>query len=173
MTKYEEAVAIYEFVKEEVKYAFPRWIDAETTKRTGRGHCAAKSELLVSLLRDKGIKARYVEGHKTKLKLLPIMKLGGMDIHFWVETRIGNEWLCLDPTPDSGIVRLWGDTKPGMHLGDPEYGAKWDELPSWYKDSYNIPLLWPLRFLSNMELAICRLVWHFTTRISIKKYESF
>lgn len=118
----------------------------------------------MSLLRDLGLKARYVEGRNTKLRPLPIMRLPPMDVHFWVEARIGDKWLCLDPTPDSGIIPLWGDTEPGTYLGNPEYIARWDELPAWYKDGYNMFLLWPLRFLSNVELMILRLIWRLTSR---------
>lgn len=158
-----KALEAYYWVKENVKYSFPRWRSPEVTKRTRKGHCGAKSELLVSLLRDLGLRARYVEGHNTKMRLLPIMRLGGMDVHFWVEVKIGNKWLTLDPTPDSGIVPLWGDTKPGLHLGDPEYITRWEELPLWYKDGYNMLLLWPFRFLTNIELMIRRLIRRFTT----------
>lgn len=158
---YNTAVSTYEWVKENIKYGYPRWVNISTTKRIGKGHCAAKSELLVSMLRDAGIEARYVEGHNTKLKPLPIMWLKSMDVHFWVEAKVDNEWLCLDPTPDKGIVRLWGDTKPGTHLGDPEYIVRWDELPRWYRDSYNMFLFWPFKFLTNIVLLILRFIWRF------------
>ena len=137
MKKREEAVAAYNFVKKTVRYGFPRWVDPETTMNTRKGHCAAQSELLVWLLRKRGIEARYVEGRNPSLRPLPAMRLKMMNVHFWVEAKIGNEWLCLDPSPDSGALRLWGDTKPGTHLGDPEYVTRLNELPPWYRDAYN------------------------------------
>lgn len=149
-------ISIYQWVKENIKYAFPRWGSMDETIKKRKGHCVAKSEVLVSMLRDKGIKARYVEGHNTKLRKLPIMWLKSLDSHFWVEAKIGNKWLCLDPTPDSGIINLWGDTIPGMHLGQPEYTIKLDGLPPWYKEGYNSFLFWAFRFLTNIELAILR-----------------
>ncbi len=158
---YNRVVSTYEWVKENIRYAYPRWVNAEVTKRTKKGHCGAKSEVLVSMLRDLGIEAQYVEGRNTGLKLLPIMRLKGMDVHFWVEAKVDNEWLCLDPSPDSGIVRLWGDTSPGIHLGNPDYIVRWEEIPSWYKEGFNMFLFWPLRFLSNIELLILRFIWRF------------
>jgi len=159
MSKHDDAIAIYNFVKEEIKYAFPCWVNPTMTRRKRKGHCAAKCELLVSMLRDSGIEARYLEGHSTKLRPLPIMWLKAMDMHFWVEAKVNDKWLILDPTPDSGIIRLWGDTQPGMHLGNPEYMIRLDELPPWYKGGYNMFLLWLFRFMTNVELMILRLIW--------------
>lgn len=157
MGTYDEVVSTYQWVKENIKYAFPRWESVDDTIKRKKGHCVAKSEVLISMLRDKGIEARYVEGHTTNLKpLLPIMWLKAMDTHFWVEAKVDNEWLCLDPTPDSGIINLWGDTEPGMHLGQPEYTIRLDGLPPWYKEGYNSFLFWPFRFLTNIELTILR-----------------
>ena len=158
---YSRVISTYEWVKENIRYAYPHWVNAEVTKQTKKGHCGAKSEVLVSMLRDLGIEAQYVEGRNTGLKLLPIMRLKGMDVHFWVEAKVDNEWLCLDPSPDSGIVRLWGDTRPGTHLGNPDYIVRWDEIPHWYKEGYNMFLFWPFRFLTNIELLILRFVWRF------------
>lgn len=163
MNNREEAIAAYKLVKESVKYAFPRWVDPETTKRTGKGHCGAKSELLVSLLRQKGIEARYVEGRPAKWGLI-IMKLAGLDAHFWVEALVDNDWLTLDPAPDSGITHVLGDTNPGTHLSNPTWTIRWDELPPWYKGGYNMFLLWPFRFLTNIQLMILRLIRRLTTR---------
>ncbi len=158
---YSRVISTYEWVKENIRYAYPRWINTSITKRTKKGHCGAKSEVLVSMLRDLGIEARYVEGRNTNLKLLPIMWLKPMDVHFWVEAKVDNEWLCLDPSPDSRIVRLWGDTRPGTHLGNPDYIIRWDEIPPWYKEGYNMFLFWPFKFLTNIELVILRFIWRF------------
>lgn len=156
MRTYDEAVSAYQWVKENIKYAFPRAESTEQTLRGKRGNCAIKSELLVSMLRNKCIEARYVEGRPTGWKLI-MLRLAVFDVHIWVEARVGNEWLTLDPTPDSGIVHILGDTEPGTHLGSPEYITRWDELPPWYKDGYNMWLFWPLRFLTNIQLALLRI----------------
>ena len=85
-----------------------------------------------------------------------MMRLAVFDVHFWVEARLGNKWLTLDTAPDSGITHFLGDTKPGTHLTNPEYITRWDELPPWYKDGYNMLLFSPLRVLTNIPLALLR-----------------
>ena len=123
-----------------------------------------KSEVLVALLRDRGFKARYVEGRQTGIRSTWVMRillslgLVIFDSHIWVEALIDNEWLTLDSAPDSGIAHCLGDTKPGTHLGDPKLVARWDEIPAWYRDSYNMKLLFPLRFAAGIELALRRFI---------------
>jgi len=156
-TQYEEAVAEYLWVKENIRYAFSHWGDTNRTLAERRGHCAIKAELLVSRLRGHDIKVRYVEG-RPSMGNLPLLKLAPFSVHFWVEARVDGKWLTLDPTPDSGIVCLFGDTKPGSYLGRPEYITRWDEIPAWYKKLYNHPLFAPLRWLSNLKLAYYRRV---------------
>ena len=155
MQIYDEAVSTYQWVKENIKYAFPRSEGTEQTLLVKKGNCAIKSELLVSMLRDKGIKARYVEGRPTGWRLI-MMRLAVFNVHFWVEAKVDNKWLTLDPTPDSGIAHFLGDTKPGTHLTNPDYIMRWDELPPWYKDGYNMWLFSPLRFLTNIQLVLLR-----------------
>jgi len=155
MGTYDEAVSAYQWVKENIKYAFPRWGNPSQTLREKRGNCAIKSELLASMLRDKGIAARYVEGRPTGWGLI-IMKMIPFDVHFWIEAQINDEWLTLDPAPDSGIAHFLGDTSPGVHLGSPEWIARWDELPPWYKDSYNMELFYPVRIITDIQLDLLR-----------------
>ena len=155
MTKREEAIAIYNSVKETIKYGFPHWGDPNHTLQVKEGHCGIKSELLVYLLKQKGIDARYVEGRPTKWGLI-IMKLFEFDVHFWVEAFVDNDWLVLDPVPDSGIARVIGDTKPGTHLCNPTSVMRWDELPPWYKNGYNMWLFALLRWFTNIQLRLLR-----------------
>ena len=150
---YDEAVSTYQWVKENIKYAFPHWGSPKQTLQKKRGHCGIKSELLVSLLRDKGIEVRYVEGRPIGWKLI-IMRLVSFDVHFWVEAKVDNQWLTLDPVADSSIAHFLGDTKPGNHLGNPEWITRWEELPPWYKDGYNMSLFSPLRLLTNIQLFL-------------------
>lgn len=149
---YKEAVSTYLWVKENIRYAFPSWAGIG---QTSKGNCAIKSELLVSMLRDKGIRARYVEGRPTGWKLVMLL-FQPFDVHFWVEARVDNKWLTLDPTPDSGIAPFIGDTEPGTHLTDPKWTTRWEELPPWYKEGYNMALFKPLRYLTNIQLALLR-----------------
>ena len=154
-TQYEQAVADYEWVKENIKYRCSYWGTPQDTLEQGSGHCSAKAELLVDLLTSHGIKARYVEGRPSSGKLF-ITKLIFSDVHIWVEACVNGEWLTLDPTPDSGIVCLLGDTEPGTHLNEPTYITRWDELPPWYKEGYNSFPMAPFRFLTNVQLAYYR-----------------
>ena len=162
--EYKLMVRLYNCIKEDIKLAVPRWGTTTDTFITGKGHCGVKSELLVKLLRDVGIKARYIESRNTGMRNLLVsgilIKLGFtlFDAHIYVEANINDEWIALDTTPDSGIVHFTGDTKVGTHLGAQNYRVEWDDLPFWYKDVYNCCLLSPLRVMANLELNIRRLL---------------
>lgn len=163
MNDLQTAIASYHWVKENIEFAMPpRWGSVEETLRKRRGHCAMKSEVLVSRLLTAGIQARFVEGRKvhmaTTLTQQLTFKLGLVifDVHFWVEALVNREWLTLDPSPGSGIAHCIGDTVPGSHLGTPEYLLRHKELPPWYKESYNMWIFAPLRFLNDIELRLRR-----------------
>ncbi len=165
MAAYDEAVQAYQSVKEGIKYASPpHWGSPEQTLRERRGHCGMKSEVLVAMLRDRGFKARYVEGRQVGLRSTWMMRillslgLVMFDAHIWVEAFIDNGWLTLDSSPDSGIAHCLGDTKPGTHLGNPKQVARWNEIPAWYRDGYNMKLFFPLRFAAGIELALRRFI---------------
>jgi transglutaminase-like putative cysteine protease len=165
--QYEEAISEYLWVKENIKYYFPYWGDATRTLAERRGHCGMKAELLISRLRARGLKARYVEGRPSERKL-PIVKIGPFSVHFWVEAKVDGKWLTLDPTPDSSILRLSGDTEPGTHLGNPTYITRWDEIPPWYKEGYNHPLIAPLRWVSNLKLVYHRKMSNYKSSLKIQ-----
>ena len=148
--QYEEAVSEYLWVKESIKYSFPYWGDTTRTLTEKRGHCGMKAEVLVSRLRARGIKARYVGGK------VPMSKVGPFNIHFWVEAEVDGQWLTLDPTPDSSITCLLGDTEPGTHLENLEHITRWDEIPAKYKKLYNHPPVSLLRWIFNIKLAYYR-----------------
>ena len=160
-------------VKEDIKYTFsPHWGTPEQTLQERRGHCGMKSEVLVTMLRDRGFKARYVEGRQTGLRstwILRILSALGtviFDTHIWVEVFVDNAWLTLDSSPDSGIAHCLGDTKPGTHLGNPKQVTRWEEIPPWYRDFYNAKIYSPLRFAAAIEIASRRLTgrWHRTKK---------
>ncbi len=152
IVRYEEIVAEYEWVKENIKYYLPYWGDTARTLSEGRGQCGMKSELLASRLRARGVEVRYVELRPAGVTL-PIARLAVFDVHIWLEARVNGDWLTLDPTPDSGIVGLTGDSVPGSHLGRQGTLTRWDEIPHWFKETYNHPLVAPLRWLTNLSLA--------------------
>ena len=148
--QYEEAVSDYLWVKENIKYCLPYWGDTTRTLAKMRGHCGMKAELLASMLKARGIETRHVGGK------VPMSKVGPFYIHFWIEAKVDGSWLAFDPTPDSGIVCLLGDTEPRTHLENPEYIIRWDEIPVKYKKLYNHPSIALLRWIINIKLAYYR-----------------
>lgn len=155
--EYEEIVSEYEWIKENIKYHMPYWGDTARTLAERRGHCGMKAELLASRLRARGVEVRYVEVRPSGARL-PITRLPVFDAHFWIEARVNGKWLTLDPTPYSGIVGLAGDTAPGSRLGRQGVITYREELPLWYKKTYNHPLVAPLCWLTNLKLAGHRLL---------------
>ena len=147
-----QAIADYNWVKEQLLYRCSHWGVPGETLIKQPGNCGAKAELLGKLLELHGMKVRYVEGRPLS-PILPIAKLALFSVHFCVEVKIGNKWLTLDPTPDSGIAHFLGDTEPCCRLGNASYVARWNRLPSWFKKAYNHPLACPLRWATNIKLA--------------------
>jgi transglutaminase-like putative cysteine protease len=148
----QQAIADYNWVKENILYRCSHWgVPGETLIRKS-GNCGAKAELLGELLELHGMQVRYVEGRPLS-PILPIAKPAIFSVHFWVEVSIGGKWLTLDPSPDSGIAHFLGDTEPGYHLSNPTYTARWNRLPSWFNKAYNHPLTHPLRWATNIKLG--------------------
>jgi len=84
------------------------------------------------------------------------------DCHFWLEAFADGKWVTLDPSPDQGIACVMGDAEPGKHLEqDYRYIKRWSELPYWYQDAYNSPLVAPLRWATNIQIALVRLICRF------------
>ena len=65
---------------------------AQEVARTPRGDCTEHGTLEVALLRRLGVPARGVTGW--------VAYGESMGLHFWVEARIGDRWIPLDPTFD-------------------------------------------------------------------------
>ena len=160
VTQYREAIGAYYWVKENIKYCWAPWRGPEYTVAIRKGHCGAKSELLVSMLRKRGIPARYVEGREISgaRHLIPGLTtlIPALNIHFWLEANIDGEWLTLDAAHDSGIAHFLGDTEPGVHLGQCARELRWEELPIIYKRLYNNPFFAPVRLIINTGLAYHR-----------------
>lgn len=161
MTKREQAVDVYNWVKENIEYWWAPWHDPQYTVAIRKGHCGAKSELLAAMLRARGIPARYVEGRGMPGEPQPIPGLTtlvpALDIHFWVEAKVNGKWLELDSAYDSGITHFFGDSEPGMHVGQCKQEVRWEELPTRYKRLYNNPFFTPGRWAINVGLAYHRM----------------
>lgn len=89
-----EANALFLFVRDKIRYVQDA-TDAEILKapdvliETGQGDCDDKSVLLAALLESLGHPARFVA----------IGMDGPEDFtHVYVETKIGSDWISLDPT---------------------------------------------------------------------------
>ena len=96
----EKAKAIYEFVAKHVAYdvekaendRFDIGDSALTALETGNGVCQDYAFLATGLLRAIEMDAHYVEGHAGER-------------HAWIEVRIDNEWVVMDPTWGAGYVQ--------------------------------------------------------------------
>ena len=153
MNQRDQAVVDYYWVKENIRYSLAPWGGVSETLATRRGHCGHKTELLSALLREKGIKTRYIEGRNSVSNFGVVSPLGR---HIWLEAEVDGEWLTLDPALDSGIAHSFGDTEPGTHLGNYAREVVWDELPIEYKQIYNNPLVGLVRLYYEAKILLER-----------------
>jgi transglutaminase-like putative cysteine protease len=150
-----QAIADYNWVKNNILYRLSNWGAPKQTLLQTSGACGAKAELLGELLELHGIKVRYVEGRPLPI-ICPLARIPALNFHFWLEAKIGNKWLTLDPTPDSESEHFLGRTEPGKHLINPQYIGRWNRIPNWYAKCFNHPLVRPLRYASNLKLSYLR-----------------
>ena len=81
---------VYDWIKD--KNYTVGFASAQEVARTPKGDCTEHGCLAVALLRRLGVPARGVTGW--------IAFGQSLGLHFWVEARIGNRWIPLDPTFD-------------------------------------------------------------------------
>ncbi len=81
---------------------------AEEAMAKGAGVCQDYAHIFLSLLRLKGIPARYVTG----------MLRGEGESHAWVELALGNFWYGLDPTNDCAVAGEHVRIACGRDYGD-------------------------------------------------------
>jgi hypothetical protein len=125
--KFEVAQALYGYVASKIKNE-PS-VDDEPVRaadclKDGRGDSAAKSRLLVALLRSRGIPARVVKG-------LTLTKVHVQRAHYWVEAWVYDHWLSMCPFYDHGFGKVpstyvifgYGDHPlvRGRHVKDLDY----------------------------------------------------
>jgi hypothetical protein len=126
--------ALYRFVQHDIQNEpsidGPVVTPAECLKN-GSGDCAAKSRLLLALLRNRGIPARLVAG-------VTLSKGPEQRAHYWVEAWVRDSWLPMCPfhkqfghVPPTWVVFGYGDQPlvRGRHVKDLEYAFLVEHAP--------------------------------------------
>ncbi len=110
-TTAEKAVALYRWVRDEVRYTMGSWNQTASETLTLRvGTCSNKANLLVALARSIGIPAafrvQYVDV-KTYFEggFIPMLKkmVRDVTIHVYVALWIDGEWVKCDPADDRAL----------------------------------------------------------------------
>jgi transglutaminase-like putative cysteine protease len=93
-SRYDLAQRVNRFVYDwiETKDYTVGFASAQEVARNPRGDCTEHAVLTMALLRRLGVPARGVVGWAAGLE--------EMELHFWVEARIGGRWYPIDPTYD-------------------------------------------------------------------------
>ena len=89
---YDKAVAIYNYVRDEIDYSFyyDTWHGSVGTLDYGSGNCVDQAHLLIALYRAADLPARY--GHGT------CSFNSGTYGHVWAQVLLGDTWVVSDPT---------------------------------------------------------------------------
>ena len=90
---YDKAVAIYNFVRDEISYSFyyDTHYGAVGTLNAGTGNCVDQAHLSVALYRAAGLPARYVHG-------TCVFSSGSTYGHVWCQVLLGDTWIVSDST---------------------------------------------------------------------------
>jgi transglutaminase-like putative cysteine protease len=103
----DSAVRIFNWVRDEVKYAFGFWnVKASETMRKMSGMCANKANLQVAMLRAVGIPAGYgiLRIRKEALRTVANEEIYGKSsdviIHVYCRVQLNGRWISADSTVD-------------------------------------------------------------------------
>jgi transglutaminase-like putative cysteine protease len=106
----DSAVHIFNWVRDEVKYAFDFWnVKASETMRKMSGMCANKANLQVAMLRAVGILAGYgiFRIRKDALKTVANEEIYGKSsdviIHVYCRVQLNGRWISADATVDKEL----------------------------------------------------------------------
>jgi hypothetical protein len=139
-TECEKAVALHNYLRENVKFGFNKYFDASPPDYTlsfGRGHCNPKSRLMVALFRSAGLECyqHFVVIPKDILKdAIPPSRYWMIPAelsHSYVEVKLDGKWYSIDsfivdtPLFNGARARL---AKEGRSLG---YGVRLDSTNTW------------------------------------------
>ena len=100
MTKYEKAVACYDYLIKNTVYDYGGWANpVKAVLEDGYGTCTEYSYVYAAMLNYIGFDAKTVDG-KTA------MAAGGYGYHMWVEVTINGQVYVMDPQVDDNMS--WG-----------------------------------------------------------------
>ena len=104
---YDKAVAIYNYVRDEISYSFyyDTKYGAVGTLNAGTGNCVDQAHLSVALYRAAGLPARYVHG-------TCVFSSGSTYGHVWAQVLLGDTWVVSDSTSTRnsfGVVVNWNN----------------------------------------------------------------
>ena len=104
-TAYEKAVAIFNWVRDNIGYSFyyNTKYGAVGTLSAGSGNCVDTSHLLIALLRAASIPARYVHGYCN-------FSSGSWYGHVWAEVYVNGQWYSADASSSRntfGVINSW------------------------------------------------------------------
>ena len=109
----EKALAIFNYVRDQVSYSFyyDTAYGATGTLSRGYGNCVDQAHLVVALARAAGIPARYEHGTCR-------FTSGSTYGHVWAQILVDNVWVVADPTSSRnsfGVVNNWYTSSYSHH----------------------------------------------------------
>ena len=139
-TEREKAIALHNYVRENVKFGFNKYFDAaqpDYTLACGQGHCNPKSRLMVALFRAAGL-----EGHQHFVVIPKEILKGAIPAsrywmipaelsHSYVEVKVEGTWCAIDSyIVDTALLRAAQArlAKEGRSLG---YGVRVNSTNVW------------------------------------------
>lgn len=130
----ELAIALHDYVRDEIEFGFTPYFDAATpeqTLRLGCGHCNPQAALMVALFREAGFNARFqpatIDGDVLRGLVSAPQRLS----HIFTEVELDGRWLRLDSyIADPALRRIAVDRlhRDGRALG---YGCHATATGEW------------------------------------------
>lgn len=113
-TDVEKAEKIYYFVRDEIKFGwiYPQEIPAEEVLKNRKGVCMQKTNLLVAMAREAGLKARFhfMYVHKTALEdFVPefaYKRWVDPFVHTFPEIYLNGKWISMEATFDKELHEI-------------------------------------------------------------------
>jgi len=139
-TEREKAIALHDYVRDNVKFGFNKYFDAappDYTLSCGYGHCNPKSRLMVTLFRAAGLESyqHFVVIPKDILKgTIPASRYWMIPAelsHSYAEVKVEGKWCAIDSyIVDTPLLRGGQDrlAREGQLLG---YGVRSDSTNIW------------------------------------------